>query len=203
MLKGLYLITDPCWKDDLLNKVESALSGGCRLVQYRNKGAAQSLRKTEALAVQALCETYNASFLINDDIELAVAIGADGVHLGQDDSHCLIARQQLGSEAIIGITCHSDLRLAKNAECDGANYVAFGRFFPSSTKPEAVPAPQQLITEAKQSLAIPVVAIGGITLDNAPNLIQQGVDMLAVSHSLLSADNCEQRARAFNELFRR
>jgi len=200
-LSGLYLITDPCWGEQLVNKVESALQGGCRLVQYRNKNASAPQAAAESRELLALCRRYKTPLLINDNPSLAALIDADGVHIGQGDSDCRSARELLGPNKIIGVTCHSQLALAQEAQKAGADYVAFGRFFPSETKPEADQAPLSLIGEAKSQLRIPVVAIGGITLDNAPRIISLGADMLAVSHSLLSAEDCAHQTRAFAHYF--
>lgn len=200
-LSGLYLITDPCWGKLLFNKIESALQGGCRLVQYRNKLASEPQAEAESRDLLALCQHYNTPLLINDNHSLAARINADGVHLGQGDADCVQVRRQLGPNKIIGVTCHDQLPLARQAQEDGADYVAFGRFFPSETKPEAGHAPLSLISEAKQQLDVPVVAIGGITLDNAPSITSLGADMLAVSHSLLSAGNCNKQAEAFARSF--
>jgi len=200
-LSGLYLITDPCWGEQLISKVESALQGGCRLVQYRNKGAGATQAETESRRLLALCQRYQVPLLVNDNTSLAAHINADGVHLGQGDGDCRRAREQLGPNKIIGVTCHDQLTLALHAQEAGANYVAFGRFFPSETKPEAGQAQLSLIGAAKMQLRTPVVAIGGITLDNAPKITSLGADMLAVSHSLLSADHCAEQARAFARCF--
>lgn len=200
-LSGLYLITDPSWGEHLTHKVEGALRGGCRLVQYRNKHASAHQAEIESRELLALCQRYNTPLLINDNLDLAIHINADGVHLGQGDDDCAGARELLAPNKIIGVTCHDQLTLALQAQKDGADYVAFGRFFDSETKPEAGQAPLSLITEAKRRLRAPVVAIGGITLDNAPSIINLGADMLAVSHSLLSAEDCDQQARAFAHCF--
>lgn len=200
-LSGLYLITDPCWGNQLIGKVKAALQGGCRLVQYRNKGASETQAEIESRALLTLCHRYQVPLLVNDNPALAARINADGVHIGQEDCDYKSAREQLGPHKIIGVTCHDQLPLAQQAQEKGANYVAFGRFFSSVTKPEADHAPRSLLRDAKQQLHIPVVAIGGITLDNAPSIINLGADMLAVSHSLLSAEDCDQQARAFAHCF--
>jgi thiamine-phosphate pyrophosphorylase len=144
-----------------------------------------------------LCREHGAELIINDDVHLALSVGAHGVHLGQDDMPPQEARKLLGPKATIGVTCHADLDLAHTAVQAGANYVAFGRFFPSTTKPDAPPAPLELLIQARQMLDVPIVAIGGITLDNAQSVLASGADWLAVSHSLFSAPNIETRTRAF------
>jgi thiamine-phosphate pyrophosphorylase len=200
--RGLYAITDDALlAHRLLPAVQAALSGGCRWVQYRSKCTDAQQRHREAAQLVKLCRAHNASLLINDDVALAKTVGADGVHLGQDDMSLTEARRVLGSHAIIGITCHNSLALAQTAQQDGANYVAFGRFFSSSTKQSAPPADLSVLRAAKAQLAIPVVAIGGITLDNAPSVLQEGADLLAVVGDLFSAQNITARAQAYAALF--
>ena len=200
--RGLYAITDDALlAHRLLPAVQAALSGGCRWVQYRSKCTDAQQRRREAAQLVELCRTHNASLLINDDVALAKTVGADGVHLGQDDMSLTEARRILGNQAIIGITCHNSLALAHTAQQDGANYVAFGRFFASQTKQSAPPADLSVLRAAKAQLAIPVVAIGGITLDNAPSVLQEGADLLAVVGDLFSAQNITARAQAYTALF--
>lgn len=202
-LYGLYGITDtPLMPGDtLLNKVEAALKGGTKIIQYRDKTDDHSRREQEARALVQLCQRYDAILLVNDDYELAAKVKAPGVHMGQTDGELAKARALLGKDAIIGITCHDSLALALKAEAEGADYVAFGRFFPSNTKPGAQPAPLNLLTEAKQQLSIPVCTIGGITLENANQLISQKADMIAVVHALFAAEDVTARAQAFQQLF--
>lgn len=203
-LRGLYAITDSELLADgrLLPYCEAALRGGARLLQYRDKSSDIARRLREAQALQALCQNYGARLIINDDLALAAEIGAD-LHLGQDDGSLLTARQQLGPKAIIGATCHAQLALAEQAVTQGADYIAFGRFYTSQTKPGDVLATTHLLQQAAP-LHCPIVAIGGITLSNAGVLLEHGVAMLAVIHGLFAADSAavvEQRARAFNALF--
>lgn len=201
-LRGLYAITDDLLlRGHLLAAVEAALRGGCRLVQYRSKQANSSNQLKEAANLLALCKQYGAQLLINDNAQLALAVGAHGVHLGQEDMPIAEARAILGRRGIIGITCHDSLTLALDAQRAGADYVAFGRFFPSSTKQSAPPADLQVLRQARQTLDIPVVAIGGITLDNAPSVLAAGADMLAVVGDLFNAADMTSRARAYCDLF--
>lgn len=197
---GLYAITDPTLipAERLLAACEAALRGGARLLQYRDKPASPSERWTRAVSLRDLCRDHGAALLINDDPQLAADIGADGVHIGQSDGGIQRARQLLGPDAIIGITCHGNPELAKDAAEAGANYAAFGRFFPSLTKPGA---PQAELAILSTPLALPKVAIGGATPDNAPALIAAGADAVAVIHSLFSAADIEARARLFANLF--
>lgn len=200
----LYAITDTrLLENRLLASVEAALKGGCRWIQYRDKSRDEARRRQEARALLGLCRRYQARLLINDDLALAHETGADGVHLGQGDGDPGQARHQLGPDALIGVTCHDSLSLAHDARAAGASYAAFGRFFASQTKPGAPPAPKALLTRAREELpGLPLVAIGGVTLDNGGSLLQAGADRLAVSHHLFSAPDIEARARAFRQLAR-
>jgi thiamine-phosphate pyrophosphorylase len=204
-LRGLYAITDSQLLDQgrLLPYVEAALKGGARLLQYRDKSddAARRLREAEALA--ELCRRYDAELIINDDAALAARLGV-GVHLGQEDGSLASARARLDRHALVGATCHASLELADQAVAEGASYLAFGRFFNSFTKPGAPAASLELLQQARQRYRLPLVAIGGVTLDNAPSLIEAGASLIAVVHSLFAADSAaevEQRARAFAQLF--
>ena len=203
MNSKLYAITDSQLLpgDALFTGVAAALKGGCRLVQYRDKSTDVARRQFEAKALLGLCNQYQAQLIINDDVSLAKEVGAHGIHLGQDDISPVAARIILGNKAIIGVTCHDSLELARKAIKDSANYIAFGRFFPSSTKPDARPAPVALISEARKEFSnIPIAVIGGITLDNGKQLLDAGADMLAVCHSLFSANDITVQARKFIEL---
>lgn len=204
-LRGLYAITDSHLLADgrLLPYVEAALQGGARLIQYRDKSEAASRRLREAEALAELCLRHGARLVINDDLDLATRLGV-GVHLGQGDGSLAAARALLGRNAVIGATCHASMDLASQARQEGASYLAFGRFFTSQTKPGAPSASLSLLNDAKTRFRLPLVAIGGVTLDNAPDLIARGADMLAVVHSLFAADSAEdveRRARAFSQLF--
>lgn len=204
-LRGLYAITDSHLLADgrLLPYVEAALQGGARLIQYRDKSEAASRRLREAEALAELCLRHGARLVINDDLDLATRLGV-GVHLGQGDGSLAAARALLGRNAVIGATCHASMDLASQARQEGASYLAFGRFFTSQTKPGAPSASLSLLNDAKTRFRLPLVAIGGVTLDNAPELIARGADMLAVVHSLFAADSAEdveRRARAFSQLF--
>ena len=197
----LYAITDSSLQGgQLLSQCQSALAGGTHWLQYRDKSQNHSKRLKEASALQRLCQQYGAHLIINDDLELALAVGAKGVHLGQDDGSIAQARQALGPAAIIGSTCHDQIALAHQAIKEGASYVAFGRFFPSKTKPNATSAPLSLLSEAK-ALDTHITTIGGISLHNASQLISAGASSIAVCHSLFACDNVEQRARDFCQLF--
>lgn len=203
-LRGLYAITDSqLLAGRFLSHVEAALEGGVCLLQYRDKSDDAPRRLREAQSLQQLCERYGTQLVINDDAELARHLGV-GVHLGQTDGPLTPARALLGSAAIIGSTCHASLDLAAQAAREGASYVAFGRFFTSSTKPGAPAADVRLLAQARAQVSLPIAAIGGVTLDNAAALVHHGADLLAVIHGLFGADNAQEvtrRARAFNALF--
>ncbi|PNG12423.1 thiamine phosphate synthase [Stutzerimonas stutzeri] len=204
-LRGLYAITDSKLLADgrLLPYAEAALAGGARLLQYRDKSDDDRRRLREAQALGDLCERHGAQLIINDDAELAARLGA-GLHLGQDDGSLSVARALLGPRAIIGATCHARLELAEEAVAQGASYVAFGRFFDSNTKPGAPAATPAMLEQARQRFSLPIVVIGGVTLDNAPDLIARGASLVAVVHALFAAESpreVERRARAFSELF--
>lgn len=203
-LRGLYAITDSeLLKGRLLPYVEAALKGGASLLQYRDKSTDEARRLREAEALRELCNRHGAALIINDDAELAARLGV-GLHLGQTDGSLSAARALLGRQAIIGGTCHAQLELADIAAKEGASYVAFGRFFNSTTKPGAPAASVELLDAARGRVNLPIVAIGGVTLDNAPQLIAHGASMVAVIHGLFGADSAsevERRARAFSELF--
>lgn len=200
---GLYAITDPRLLpgERLLAGVEAALRGGAVLVQYRDKEASAEQRLHRARDLLGLCRQAAVPLIINDDPELARRIGADGVHLGQDDVDLGAARALLGPEAIIGATCHGSLALAQSARRAGADYLAFGSFFASATKPDAMPADPRILTQARD-LGLPITAIGGITTARAPQLLRRGADLLAVVSDLFAAPDITARAREFSDLFR-
>lgn len=204
-LTGLYAITQPhpSGFNGTFDQVAAALSGGVRIIQYRDKQRGDARRRAEAVALCELCHAHGALLIINDDVALARWVGADGVHVGREDNDIAHARQLLGDQAIIGISCYNQLPLAVAAEQAGADYVAFGRFFPSATKPDAVPADIALLAEAKQRLQIPIVAIGGITPENGATLVQAGADMLAVINALFGRDDIAADCQRFNKLFDR
>ncbi len=201
-VSGLYAIT-PDGLDDskLIAQVHAALTGGARLVQYRNKGAEPAVCRRQAKALLPLCRRYRAPLIVNDHTDLALEIGADGVHLGNEDESIAAARARLGPLAIIGASCYNRLESARKAQQAGATYVAFGSFFPSSVKPGAVHAPLTLLHEAKRELMLPVVAIGGIDHINAPQLVAAGADSVAVISALFSAEDVRSVALHFSKLF--
>ena len=201
---GLYGVTDSQLQPDdriLIETVEQALMGGMKVLQYRDKSLDAGKRLRQAGALKVLCRRYQALLIINDDVELALDVEADGVHLGQQDDTLANARQRLGDYALIGISCENSLEKARIAARDGASYLAFGKFFPSRTKPDAKNAELSILTEAQQLFDLPVVAIGGITLQNAASVIDAGADMVAVVNNLFATQNIRQRAHDFGALF--
>ena len=202
-LHGLYAITDPglCPDERLADQVEEALAGGCRVIQFRDKRPDRCLRERLARQLLRVCRAHDACLLINDDLALAGEIGADGVHLGRDDPDPAAARSQLGEEAIIGVSCYNQLTLAREAEGRGVDYVAFGRFFPSRTKPGAVQAEPTLLRQARAAIDLPLVAIGGITPENGAPLIEAGADMLAVIHGIFGQPDIRKACHRLSALF--
>jgi thiamine-phosphate pyrophosphorylase len=202
VIKGLYAITpDEQDTDILLAKVAAALQGGIGVLQYRNKLANHKLQTQQARALLPLCRQYQVPFIINDSIKLCLTLDADGVHLGADDGNLAEARARLGSNKLLGASCYNRFDLAVSAQQLGADYVAFGACFASSTKPNAPVAGLHLFTQAKAELNIPTVAIGGITLDNAPSAIAAGADSLAVINAIFNADDVKLTSQQFTKLF--
>lgn len=200
-LKGLYAITDPrLMGADLISKTEQAILGGIKILQYRNKTASLAQQEKEAFTLASICKKNNVVFIINDNIELAIKVNADGVHLGQRDTHLQQARKLLGENKIIGVTCNNQIELAQAAQQQGADYIAFGRFFNSLTKPSAPHAELSLLSEARQFITVPIVAIGGITQESASSLMKEGADMLAVIHGIFGQKDILNATRQFVEI---
>lgn len=201
--RGLYAITDALLISDdrLTEAVEQAILGGARLIQYRDKSHDAARRLAQATALNALCRRHAVPLIINDDVELAAQVGAAGVHIGQDDPAFAIARARLGQKALIGVSCYDRLDLALEAARAGADYVAFGAFFPSPTKPTEIRASIALLQKARAALSVPIVAIGGITPDNAPLLLDVGADALAVVSGVFGQPDIQAAARRYANLF--
>ena len=202
-IAGLYAIADTQYLDNmhLLPAVGEAIAGGARIVQYRDKKHVAADRARQATELASLCRQHGALFIINDDVELAKQVQAAGVHLGREDASLTRAREQLGDGSIIGVSCYNDLARAIQAQADGADYVAFGSFFPSRTKPRAVRAGLELLCEVKQKLHIPVVAIGGITPENGAHLLAAGADALAVIEGVFGQVDIRAAAQRYARLF--
>ena len=202
-LKGLYAITDTeqLSSEKMLHKTEEILRAGAKLLQYRNKQADQETRLTEARQLAVLCKQFTVPLIINDDVALAMKVGADGVHLGKSDSSIADTRDRLGNKAIIGVSCYNDMERANDAVIAGADYLAFGAFFPSPTKPKAVQATPEIIQKAKKQFDLPIVAIGGITPENGQSLIDAGADMLAVISGLYASETPFDTTKIYLNLF--
>ena len=197
---GLYAITQTKNKsgDTIINEVEAAIRGGAAVVQYRDKNPADALFLARELV--KICHRHKVPLIINDDVELAARASADGVHIGKEDGAIAQARKHLGEDAIIGVSCYDFVERALEAQGQGATYVAFGRFFPSSSKPLAAPARIETLQQAKLALRIPIVAIGGILPENGAQLMAAGADLLAVIGGLFDSQP-EQSALSYQALF--
>lgn len=200
-IKGLYLVTpDIDDTDHLCRQVSEALQGGIQCLQYRHKTASETLRHQQASALLTLCRAAGVPLIINDHLALAKALDADGVHVGQHDSAVAEARAVLGPEKWVGASCYNQLALAQQAAAAGASYLAFGACYPSSTKPHAPRATAELFRQARSQLSLPLVAIGGITLEHAPALLQAGADALAVISDVFKAKDVAARCQQYQAL---
>jgi len=216
-IRGLYLITretevqTPDVDSSKLHlsvqgfsdQVEQTILGGAKIIQYRDKSSDQIRRHAEATALRNVCQRHAIPFIINDDVKLAISVQADGVHLGRDDLKLQQARKLLGPQTIIGISCYNQLDFAVQAEQNGADYIAFGSFFSSPTKPLATLAQHTLLQQAKNKLKIPIVAIGGITPENGAELLNAGADALAVISGVFSQEKPKLAAARYAQLFER
>jgi len=202
-LRGLYVIADAQTLGDtgLADKVAAAIKGGAAIVQYRDKRPHQDQMEANARQLLDLCQEHRVTFIVNDAVELAARIGAHGVHLGKDDLGVKQARALLGARTLIGVSCYDEFPRAELAEKLGADYIAFGRFYPSATKPLAVQAEIELLHRARSHIHVPVCAIGGITVDNGGALIQAGADMLAVVQGVFGESDITLAAQKFQHLF--
>ena len=202
-ISGIYAITpDLIDTTNLVMLTQQVLISGVQLIQYRNKIADNALKLEQAALLSTLCYEFNTPLIINDDLDLAIKVGADGVHLGAEDIAVVEARRRLGPGKIIGASCYNKLRYAIEAENYGADYVAFGSFYISSTKPGAVSAPINLLRKAKQYLQIPVVAIGGIDSENIIELVYKGADAVAVSSSIFNSINIQLETKKLSCIFK-
>ena len=202
-IAGLYAITPDSVDTDLLcQMVEASILGGARVVQYRNKVADHKLRIKQAIALLKVCKKHQIPLIINDHVKLCLAIDADGVHIGGDDGDIAAIKSRIGEDKILGVSCYGEFARAEAAEKAGADYVAFGACFPSSTKPNAPRADLDLFTQAKK-LNLPSVAIGGITLENAASVVEAGANAIAVIGELFKQEPDKIRATAqqFSSIF--
>lgn len=201
-IDGLYVVTPNELDTKLLvAKVVAVLKGGARMVQYRNTAAGKSLLLRQSTALLAACRTYGVPLIINDHLDLCAKIDADGIHLGAADPKPGPVRRLLGADKIIGVSCYNQLPLAREAESGGANYVAFGACFAPEMKPGAVRAPLKLFKQAKQELNIPIVGIGGITVDNARQVKEAGANAIAVNSTLFDAEDIKALTQQFNSIY--
>ena len=198
-LRGLYALTPSPAPAGLPDAAAAALDGGARLLQYRDKDAAPAERRARAEVLLRLCRRRGAALIINDDLELAAALGADGVHLGADDAPVAEARARL-PDGLVGASCYDDPARAREAARAGASYVAFGSFHPSSTKPGAVRAGPELLARARRELPVPVCAVGGVHAGNAAALLAAGADLLAVCDGVFGRPDVAAAARRLAEL---
>lgn len=187
--------------DELIDKTHQALMGGARLVQYRNKSTDRRLQEKQAKLLLQLCKHSFIPLIINDHLDLALEIDADGLHVGRGDEPIGEARKRLGSNKILGASCYNDLGRALHAERQGADYVAFGALFPSQTKPDTVPVTDDFIRNARKQINIPIVGIGGIKPHNASSAIHNGCDAIAVCHSVYTAKSVKTEVMQFTQLF--
>lgn len=197
--RGLYAITNGP-REDLLAAVRAALEGGVRLLQYRDKTQSADRRLAEASGLARLCGDFGVPLIVNDDVALARACDAAGVHLGEDDTNLAEARMILGTDAIIGVSCYDSLQRARDFAKAGADYLAFGAFFPTSSKTVTRHATPSLLREARE-IGLPLVAIGGITPDNGGPLIEAGADFLAAISGVFDATDVRTAARNYAKLF--
>ena len=199
-LRGLYAITPEAGDSArLFEQVSAALEGGVAMLQYRRKALARELQRIEAIELAKLCRQRGVPFIVNDDPDLALDTGADGVHVGREDAALAACKKKMPG-LIAGASCYDDLGLARAAVRAGADYVAFGSVFASPTKPQAVRASLAIFAQAR-SLGVPLAAIGGITYENAPQAIAAGADLLAVISDLFDAPDIAARARQYGKLF--
>lgn len=201
-LGGLYVLTDERLGGRLETVTAQAIAGGARIIQYRDKSLNPDKREREARRLRRLTRKHDVPLIVNDDPLLAAEVGADGVHVGQDDSSLGDARRLLGDQAIIGVSCYNSLKRGRAAVEAGADYIAFGSVYASATKRGAARASLGLLTEAKRELDVPVCAIGGITPDKAAPVIAAGADMLAVVSAVMLAGDPRAAARRFTECFK-
>ena len=201
-MKGLYLVT-PDWDDTeaLIKTTEIALTVGVGLLQYRHKTASGELRLEQASALLKICRQHNVPFIVNDHIDLCIALDGDGIHVGGTDASVAVVRTLIGKDKILGASCYGDFALAEQAQIAGASYVAFGGFYPSRVKKYEVSTPASIVSKAKSELTVPVCVIGGMTPENAKPLVKEGADMVAAISSVYSAADIATAVREFAAFF--
>tara|TARA_B100000683_G_scaffold188182_1_gene181470 strand:- start:146 stop:820 length:675 start_codon:yes stop_codon:yes gene_type:complete len=201
-LNGTYGITpDNLPSEALIEKIRSSLMGGVKILQYRNKGNNWAKKIEEISEIKKICQKYNVPFIINDNLNIALEVDADGLHVGKDDVSIKKARESLGNNKMLGVSCYGDLQRATKAEKLGADYIAFGSFFKSKTKPKAPLIEKNILEKARYICQCPIVAIGGITPENGSELLKNGADMLAVADAIFSSKDCKLNAQKMARLF--
>ncbi len=197
-LNGLYVITDDILtpSNTMKNQVEQALQGGAKLVQLRNKTDSIEIIRDQVKELQELCHSYDALFVLNDDIDLAIQLQCDGLHIGKSDHHRFEEIRQ-NFQGIIGVSCYGDIKLAKSFQDKGADYVAFGSFFRSPTKPTSNIVPLEVLKHAKKHLDIPICAIGGITSNNVDEILEYEPDMICLISDIWGSDTIQVKARSY------
>ena len=202
IIKGLYAITpDSADLNTLIQKTQLAIEGGAFMVQYRSKILNRDVKMQQCAAILRICREYDIPCIVNDDVEMCRVLEADGVHLGENDDNIAEVRRILGEDSIIGSSCYDQLNRAKQAQKEGASYVAFGAVFTTPTKPNAPRATLELLREAKSEIQIPIVAIGGITMNNAHDVIETGIDAIAVITCLYESNSIKETAETFSQMF--
>jgi len=197
-LKGLYVITDDNLtpNESIYTQVDDTLKGGASIVQLRDKKSSDEEIKIKAIKLQELCKKYDALFVLNDKIDLAIKLQCDGLHIGKSD-HDRFETIRSNFDGIIGVSCYGDISLAKKFENLGADYVAFGSFFTSPTKPDSNIVPLEILSQAKKELNIPVCAIGGITINNLEKVIIQNPDMVSVISDIWNSENIQNQSKIY------
>lgn len=201
-MKGLYVITDEKLTpyDKILDMVQQALEGGAKFVQLRDKNNTDDFLFEYGLKLKQLCHQYGAYFIVNDRVELALKLDADGVHVGEEDENIEKVMEMMRGK-IVGVSCYGSVERAKQMQQAGASYVAFGSFYFSPTKPKSKTVPKEIIPQAKRELSIPVCVIGGITVERAKELVELGADIVAVISDIWTADNIKNRCLEYKKLF--
>jgi len=202
---GLYAITDSALHTGaaLEQAVRRAIAGGAKIIQYRDKSNDAQRRQADAVMLVRLCRRHGVPMIVNDDVELALVSGADGVHIGRNDARLAATRSRLGNGFIIGVSCYNSLELARTAQENGADYVAFGSMYCSPTKPDATRCELATLRSARACIHLPMVAIGGITPTNGGALLDAGIEFLAVVRGVFGHDDPEASAQRYAQLFSR
>lgn len=197
-LNGIYIITDDQLTplDTILVQIEKALQGGATIVQLRDKTNSDAMIKSLALEIQELCKKYHSLFLLNDKVDIAIECGFDGLHIGKSDYEQFLDIRK-NFKGVLGVSCYGDIQKAKYFQTLGADYVAFGSFFSSPTKPNSEIISLEVLEEAKKQLHIPVCAIGGINHKNVTKVIEKNPDMIAVISDIWNSEDITQKVKSY------